>query len=95
MAVLSQMSMMAVFALSYNMQMGQAGLLSFGHAVFFGLGGYATAGVLSRKDAGGKSRKSLLINVDALRLLKPDAAPQAVRQLQSLAGEVLNRLPQR
>jgi len=57
------------------------------------LGGYATAGVLSRKDAGGKSRKSLLINVDALRLLKPDAAPQAVRQLQSVAGEVLNRLP--
>lgn len=30
-----------VFALSYNMLLGQAGLLSFGHAVFFGLGGYA------------------------------------------------------
>lgn len=30
-----------VFALSYNMLLGQAGLLSFGHAVYFGLGGYA------------------------------------------------------
>ena len=46
-AMLSQMSMMAIFALSYNMQMGQAGLLSFGHAVFFGLGGYCTAHVLN------------------------------------------------
>ena len=45
--MLSQMSMMAIFALSYNMQMGQAGLLSFGHAVFFGLGGYCTAHVLN------------------------------------------------
>lgn len=30
-----------VFALSYNMLLGKAGLLSFGHAVYFGLGGYA------------------------------------------------------
>ncbi|KZL02118.1 leucine/isoleucine/valine transporter permease subunit [Pseudovibrio sp. Ad5] len=30
-----------VFALSYNMLLGQAGMLSFGHAVYFGLGGYA------------------------------------------------------
>lgn len=40
--MLSQMGMMIIFALSYNMLMGQAGLLSFGHAVFFGLGGYCT-----------------------------------------------------
>ena len=59
------------------------------------LGGYATAGVLNRKDAGGKSRTSLLINIDALRLLKPDVGPQAVRQAQSIAGEVLDHLPQR
>ncbi len=38
----SQMGMMILFALSYNMLMGQAGLLSFGHATFFGLGGYST-----------------------------------------------------
>jgi branched-chain amino acid transport system permease protein len=38
----SQMGMMILFALSYNMLMGQAGMLSFGHATFFGLGGYST-----------------------------------------------------
>jgi hypothetical protein len=66
-----------------------------GRGPLFRLGGYATAGVLSRKDASGKSRKSLLIDIDALRLLKPDAVPQAVRQAQSIAGEVLDRLPPR
>ena len=51
--MLSQMGMMIIFALSYNMQMGQAGLLSFGHAVFFGLGGYCTAHALNAIKAGG------------------------------------------
>ncbi len=52
-AMLSQMSMMIIFALSYNMQMGQAGLLSFGHAVFFGLGGYCTAHLMNAVKDGG------------------------------------------
>jgi branched-chain amino acid transport system permease protein len=39
-ALLTQMAMMSIFALSYNMLMGQAGLLSFGHAVLFGLPAY-------------------------------------------------------
>ena len=38
-AMFSQMGMMIIFALSYNMLMGEAGLLSFCHAVFFGFGG--------------------------------------------------------
>ncbi len=46
-SMLSQMGLMVIFALSYNMLMGQAGLLSFGHAVFFGLGGYATIHLLN------------------------------------------------
>src|SRR5271165_4536334 len=29
-----------VFALSYNMLLGQTGMLSFGHAVYFGFGAY-------------------------------------------------------
>ncbi len=33
----------SVFALSLNMLMGYTGLLSFGHAMFFGFGGYGTA----------------------------------------------------
>jgi len=39
-SLLSQMGISAVFALSFNMLLGQTGLLSFGHAVYFGLGGY-------------------------------------------------------
>jgi branched-chain amino acid transport system permease protein len=52
-AMLSQMGMMIIFALSYNMLMGQAGLLSFGHAVFFGLGGYCAAHLLNAVKSGG------------------------------------------
>ncbi len=36
----NSMGINIVFALSYNMLLGRAGLLSFGHAVYFGLGGY-------------------------------------------------------
>lgn len=40
--MLSLMGIAVVFALSYNMLLGQTGLLSFGHAVYYGLGAYAT-----------------------------------------------------
>jgi branched-chain amino acid transport system permease protein len=38
--MMSLMGVMIIFALSYNMLLGQTGLLSFGHAVYFGLGGF-------------------------------------------------------
>lgn len=38
--LLSQMGIAVIFALSYNMLLGQGGMLSFGHAVFYGLGGF-------------------------------------------------------
>lgn len=41
-SMMSQMGVMVIFALSYNMLLGQGGMLSFGHAVFFGLGGFFT-----------------------------------------------------
>ena len=41
-ALFTQMGIAIVFALSYNMLLGQCGLLSFGHAIFFGLGAYFT-----------------------------------------------------
>lgn len=40
--VLSLMTIAIVFALSYNLVFGQTGLLSFGHAVYYGLGAYFT-----------------------------------------------------
>ncbi len=38
--MMSVMGIMIIFALSYNMLLGQTGLLSFGHAVYYGLGGF-------------------------------------------------------
>lgn len=52
-STMSLMGTMIVFALSYNMLLGQTGLLSFGHAVFFGLGGFVTVHVLNMAGAGG------------------------------------------
>jgi branched-chain amino acid transport system permease protein len=46
-STMSLMGMMIIFALSYNMLLGQTGLLSFGHAVFFGLGGFLTAHMMN------------------------------------------------
>ena len=45
--VMNQMGIAIVFALSYNMLLGQGGMLSFGHAVYFGLGGFIAAHVLN------------------------------------------------
>jgi branched-chain amino acid transport system permease protein len=45
-SMLSQMGIAAIFALSFNMLLGQTGLLSFGHAVYFGLGGYIAIHVM-------------------------------------------------
>lgn len=39
---------MALFAMSFNLLLGQGGMLSFGHATFYGLGAYAVA-VLQNK----------------------------------------------
>ena len=46
-SMLSQMGIAIIFALSYNMLLGQTGLLSFGHAVYFGLGAFMTAHIIN------------------------------------------------
>jgi len=50
--LLSQMGIMIVFALSYNMLFGQGGMLSFGHAVYSGLGAFFAIHALNRVSAG-------------------------------------------
>ncbi len=45
-SILNQMTIAIVFALSYNMLLGQGGMLSFGHAVYFGLGGFLSVHAL-------------------------------------------------
>lgn len=51
-SMLSQMGMMVILALSYNMLLGQAGLFSLCHATFFGIGGYAMVHLLNAAGAG-------------------------------------------
>ncbi|MGR3371909.1 MAG: branched-chain amino acid ABC transporter permease [Pseudooceanicola nanhaiensis] len=51
MTLLNHIGINIVFALSYNMLLGRAGLLSFGHAVYLGLGGYFCVHILNWIDA--------------------------------------------
>jgi branched-chain amino acid transport system permease protein len=44
---LNQMGVLVIFSLAYNMLLGQGGMLSFGHAVYFGLAGYSVAHLLN------------------------------------------------
>ncbi len=51
-SLLNAVGINIVFALSFNMLLGKAGLLSFGHAVYFGLGGYAAVHAMQAIEAG-------------------------------------------
>jgi branched-chain amino acid transport system permease protein len=42
----SEVLILGLFALSYNLMFGLTGLLSFGHALFYGLGAYLTASIV-------------------------------------------------
>src|ERR1700761_2951575 len=45
--VLSQIGAVVIATLSYNMLLGQTGMLSFGHAVYGGLGGFIAIHVMN------------------------------------------------
>ncbi len=53
-ALLGKFLTFAMLAISLNLIWGYAGMLSLGHGVFFGLGGYAMAMYLKLESAGGK-----------------------------------------
>jgi len=50
--LMSQMGIAIIFALSYNMLLGQSGMLSFGHAVYSGLGAYIAVHALNMASKG-------------------------------------------
>jgi branched-chain amino acid transport system permease protein len=52
MTVLSQMGIAIIACLSYNMLLGQGGMLSFGHAVYTGLGSFLAIHALNRVSGG-------------------------------------------
>ena len=54
--ILNEVAIFALFALSLDLILGYAGIVSLGHAAFFGLGAYA-AGILCKTD-----RKSTRLN---------------------------------
>lgn len=45
--IMNQMAITIVFALAYNMLLGQGGMLSFGHAVYMGVGGFLCVHVMN------------------------------------------------
>ncbi len=49
-AVLIELFILAILAMSYNLMFGFTGVVSFGHALFFGLGGYILGLALERTD---------------------------------------------
>ncbi|MEM7545914.1 MAG: branched-chain amino acid ABC transporter permease [Pseudomonadota bacterium] len=49
--IMNQMAITIVFALAYNMLLGQGGMLSFGHAVYMGLGGFMAMHVMNWVEA--------------------------------------------
>ncbi|MBF0280390.1 MAG: branched-chain amino acid ABC transporter permease [SAR324 cluster bacterium] len=51
--MLSEMCIAIIFALSYNMLLGQGGMLSFGHAVFYGFGGFISIHAINVVNDGG------------------------------------------
>ena len=46
--ILNEIAYFSLFAISFNLLFGYGGLLSFGHAAYFGLGAYTTAILLKR-----------------------------------------------
>jgi len=50
--LMAQMGILIIFTLSYNMLLGQSGMLSFGHAVYSGLGAYFAIHALNMIGAG-------------------------------------------
>ncbi|MEO0400978.1 MAG: branched-chain amino acid ABC transporter permease [Pseudomonadota bacterium] len=48
--IMNQMAITIIFALAYNMLLGQGGMLSFGHAVYAGVGGFACMHIINASD---------------------------------------------
>ncbi|MEM8692571.1 MAG: branched-chain amino acid ABC transporter permease [Pseudomonadota bacterium] len=48
--IMNQMAITIIFALAYNMLLGQGGMLSFGHAVYMGVGGFACVHIMNMDD---------------------------------------------
>ncbi|MCB4823845.1 branched-chain amino acid ABC transporter permease [Roseicella aerolata] len=100
--LLSQIAIGALFVLSLDLLVGYAGVLTLGHAAFFGLGAYA-AGILAQQ-GWGEPLSGLLLAAVLSALLGLLTAPLVLRGgdlpalmvtlgLSLMLGEAANKLP--
>ncbi|MBY0574265.1 MAG: branched-chain amino acid ABC transporter permease [Undibacterium sp.] len=59
--LINQICIASIFALSFNLLLGQTGLLSFGHAVYSGLGGFVAIHAMRQISAGTLSMPTSLV----------------------------------
>ncbi|MES2319655.1 MAG: branched-chain amino acid ABC transporter permease [Pseudomonadota bacterium] len=59
-SILSQIGTVMIFALSYNMLLGQGGMLSFGHAVYSGLGAFFAVHAMNSSGIGASIPTTLI-----------------------------------
>ena len=89
--LLSQIAITALFALSLDLILGYAGIVSLGHAAFFGLGAYA-AGLLAKAGWGDPLLGLAAASTSTHRLRLDRLSPEAVRILSSRHGVDGNRV---
>ncbi len=75
--ILNEMAILALFALSLDILLGYAGVVSLGHAAFLGLGAY-TAGLIA-KHFGGEPVLALLASMGTAALLGALISPLILR----------------
>lgn len=64
-ATMIQVFIVAVYAMSYDLLLGYTGIVSFGHAMFFGTGAYAVAILCSRSDSPAMLAAGVVLGVAA------------------------------
>ncbi len=77
--LIAKILVLAIFALSLELLVGQTGLVSFGHAAFFGLGAYTTALMLQQPDP----RSFFLVGAAAMGMAGLYALPVAALSLRT------------
>jgi branched-chain amino acid transport system permease protein len=77
--LIAKILVLAIFALSLELLVGQTGLVSFGHAAFFGLGAYTTALLLQDPDP----RSFWLVLITAMLVAGLYALPVAALSLRT------------
>jgi branched-chain amino acid transport system permease protein len=75
--LLNQIAILALFAVSLDLVLGYAGIVTLGHAAFFGVGGYAAA--LFAKHAMPDPLVGLAVGVGAATLLGAATSPLVLR----------------